>query len=319
MVTANALRIVFFGTPEFAVPTLDALLQSRHRVAGVVTRPDRPRDRGQRVSDGPVKGRALEAAVPILQPARLKDGAFLSSLAALGADLGVVVAYGRILTDELLRTPRLGLINVHASLLPKYRGAAPVQRAIIDGEPATGVTIMRIGKELDAGPMLASVRRPIGRAETSEEVERDLARLGAQLLVSTVDALADGAVTETPQDDAASTYAQRLTKEDGRIEWARPAVRIHNLIRGLHPWPHAYTRRGSERLIIRRAEPSPVSEDVPPGTVLRASGDDLWVATGEGTLRVIELQAEGKRAMPVREFLAGHHLVLGERFGPFGS
>jgi methionyl-tRNA formyltransferase len=319
MVAAQALRIVFFGTPEFAVPTLDALLHSRHHVVGIVTRPDRPRDRGQRISDTPVKRRAVDAGLPILQPTRLKDSAFVTSLAGLGADLGVVVAYGKILTDEVLRTPRLGLINVHASLLPKYRGAAPVQRAIIDGEQETGVTIMRVVKELDAGPMLASVRRPIGETENSEDVERDLARLGATLLVSTVDALADGATTETLQEDSESTYAHRLTKEDGLIEWAHQAVRIHNLVRALHPWPHAYTRRGTDRLIILRAEPALESEDVPPGTVLRASGDELWVATGEGTLRVIELQAEGKRAMSVREFLAGHHLVLGERFGPFGS
>jgi methionyl-tRNA formyltransferase len=312
------LRVVFMGSPEFAVPCQDALL-STEEVVAVVTQPDKPVGRGLAVQPPPVKLRAQAAGVPVMQPASVRKPPFLDELRALAPDVCVVVAYGKILPPEVLAVPKHGCLNVHASLLPKYRGAAPVQRAIIDGEPATGVTIMRIVKELDAGPMLASVRRPIGRAETSEEVERDLARLGAQLLVSTVDALADGAVTETPQDDAASTYAQRLTKEDGRIEWARPAVRIHNLIRGLHPWPHAYTRRGSERLIIRRAEPSPVSEDVPPGTVLRASGDDLWVATGEGTLRVIELQAEGKRAMPVREFLAGHHLVLGERFGPFGS
>jgi methionyl-tRNA formyltransferase len=314
------VKLVFCGTPQFAVPTLQALIAGGHEVALVVSQPDRPVGRSQQLTPPPVKQTALAAGLEITQPEKIKNNAaFRVMLEAIAPDAIVVVAYGRIVPPWMLTLPRLGCINLHASLLPKYRGAAPVQRAIIDGEVETGVTIMRVVKELDAGPMLASVRRPIGETETSEDVERDLARLGATLLVSTVDALADGATTETLQEDSESTYAHRLTKEDGLIEWAHQAVRIHNLVRALHPWPHAYTRRGTDRLIILRAEPALESEDVPPGTVLRASGDELWVATGEGTLRVIELQAEGKRAMSVREFLAGHHLVLGERFGPFGS
>ena len=193
MVAGRSLRIVFFGTPAFAVPTLDALLGSRHQIAGVVTQPDRPRGRGQQVSDAPVKARAAAAHVPILQPERMRDPAFVKALAALQADLGVVAAYGKILTDEVLATPALGLVNVHASLLPKYRGAAPVHRAIVAGERETGVTIMRVVSALDAGPMLAAVRRPVGPDETSEDVERDLAAIGAKLLVSTVDAVADDA------------------------------------------------------------------------------------------------------------------------------
>jgi methionyl-tRNA formyltransferase len=232
MVAAAPLRIVFFGTPEFAVPTLDALLGSRHPVVGVVTQPDRPRGRGQKVSAAPIKARALAAALPVLQPERLKDPAFLDALAALRADLGVVAAYGKILTDALLAVPRLGMINVHASLLPRYRGAAPVHRAIIAGERETGVTIMRVVKALDAGPMLTTVRRPIGPDETSDEVERDLARLGAHLLVSATDALAAGSSEETPQDDRTATYAHRLTKEDGVIDWNWPAARLHDQI---HP------------------------------------------------------------------------------------
>src|SRR5437867_8634912 len=196
----DGLRIVFFGTPEFAVPALDALLAaSPHAVVGVVTQPDRPRGRGRRVSHAPVKARALAAGLPVLQPERLKDPAFLDSHAAWRADLGVVAAYGKILTDAVLATPRLGMINVHASLLPRYRGAAPVHRAIIDGELATGVTIMRVVKALDAGPILAKTRRSIGPEETSDEVERDLARVGAALLAATTDDLAAGRVTETPQ------------------------------------------------------------------------------------------------------------------------
>jgi methionyl-tRNA formyltransferase len=315
MVTPRALRVVFFGTPAFAVPTLDALLRSRHTVAGVVTQPDRPRGRGQKVSDAPIKHRAAEARLPILQPARLKDAAFLPALAALDADLGVVAAYGKILTDEVLATPRLGMINVHASLLPRYRGAAPVHRAILDGERETGVTIMRVVKALDAGPMLATVRRPIGPDETSDEVERALAQLGADLLVSTVEALAGGGVEEIPQDDTRTTYAHRLTKEDGIVDWTQPAVRLHNLVRGLHPWPHAYTFLEGRRFILLNATPVLEPADVPPGMVVSASGDDLRIATGDGTLRILEIQAEGKRPVSPREFLAGHRLSPGDRFG----
>jgi methionyl-tRNA formyltransferase len=315
MVAARRLRVVFFGTPAFAVPTLEALLRSRHRVVGVVTQPDRPRGRGQKISDMPIKQHAAEAALPILQPARMKDEAFMAAVGALDADLGVVAAYGKILTDDLLRMPRLGMINVHASLLPRYRGAAPVHRAIIEGERETGVTIMRVVKALDAGPMLATVRRPIGPAETSDEVERDLAQLGASLLVSTVDALADGAVTEVPQDEAASTYAARLTKDEGAIDWSKSAVQLHNFIRGLHPWPHAFTHWQSKRVIVLRSEPLVDNAGALPGTITHAAADDLRVATGAGTLRILEMQAEGKRPMTARDFLAGHRLTPGERFG----
>jgi len=316
MVAAAALRVVFFGTPEFAVPTLDALLASRHPVVGVVTQPDRPRGRGQKTSDAPVKARALAAGVPVLQPERLKDLGILDALAALGADLGVVAAYGKILTDAVLATPRLGMINVHASLLPRYRGAAPVHRAIIAGEVGTGVTIMRVVKALDAGPMLATAPRPIGPDETSDAVERDLACLGAPLLVSCVDCLASGSITEIPQDEASATYAHRLKKEDGIIDWSRPAAAVHNLVRGLYPWPHAFTFLRGSRLIIRRTAVLEVSDvsDTFAGTVLAANGDDLVVATGTGAVCVREIQAEGKRPMTAREFLAGHRLVAGDRF-----
>jgi len=243
MVTSDALRIVFFGTPAFAVPTLDALLQSRHPVVGVVTQPDRPRGRGQKVTHAPVKQRAIAGHLAVLQPDRLKDSAFLDGLAALRADLGIVAAYGRILNDAVLASPRLGLLNVHASVLPRYRGAAPVHRAVIAGETETGVTIMRVVKALDAGPMLAVTRRPIGPDETSEDVERDLALLGARLLVDTIDRLAQGRVDETPQDDAAATYAPRLTRADGVIDWTWPAERVHNVIRGLYQFYQAELRR----------------------------------------------------------------------------
>jgi methionyl-tRNA formyltransferase len=310
----DCLRIVFFGTPDFAVPTLDALLASRHPVVAVITQPDRPRGRGQRTSPAPVKARALSAGLAILQPERLRDEPFLDNLRALAADLGVVAAYGRILTDAVLAAPRLGMINVHASLLPKYRGAAPVHRAIVAGERETGVTIMRIVKALDAGPMLATARRPIGGDETGDQVERALARIGADLLVRVVDAIASGRVHETPQDESAATYAHRLTKQDGLVDWTWPAARIHDLIRGLHPWPHAYSFLQAQRLILlRSAEGDPVHA-ASPGTILEASGDHLVVATGSATLRLLEIQPEGKRPMAIREFLAGHHLAVGDRF-----
>jgi methionyl-tRNA formyltransferase len=312
----NALRVVVFGTPEFAVPTLDALLASRHTVVGVVCQPDRPRGRGHKTSAGAVKTRAIAAGVPVLQPERLKDDAFLAALAALNADLGVVAAYGKILTDAVLAAPRLGMINVHASLLPRYRGAAPVHRAIIAGEVETGVTIMRVVKALDAGPMLAAARRPIGPDETSEEVERDLARIGATLLATVVDDLAVGRLHETPQDDAAATYAHRLTKDDGALDWSWPAARIHNVVRGLHPWPHASSFLHGRRLILLRSSSSTEPADAAPGTVLDTKAGDLVVTAGSGRVHLLEVQAEGKRPMTAREFLAGHRVTPGDRFTP---
>jgi len=312
-VTANALRVIFFGTPEFAVPTLEALLRSRHRVVGVVTQPDRPRGRGQKMTDAPVKAHALAAGLPILQPERMKDPAFVAALTALDANLAVVAAYGRILTDDILAVTPLGFINVHASLLPRYRGAAPVHRAILAGERETGVTIMRVVRELDAGAMLATIHRPIGPDETSVDVERELARLGAGLLVSTVDAMSEGPVLETPQDDSASTYARRLIKEDGVIDWTQPAAVIHNQIRGLHPWPHAFSFLSGRRLILlRSAVVSGLAGT--PGTVIEADGDRLTIATGSNGIAVTEIQAEGKRPMTPREFMAGHHVAPGDLF-----
>ena len=311
--TPPSLRVVFFGTPAFAVPTLDALLASRHIVVGLVTQPDRPRGRGQRTTDAPVKARAIDAALPILQPAALKDPAFLAALSALDADPGVVAAYGRILTDAVLAIPRLGLINVHASLLPKYRGAAPVHRAVMAGDSTTGVTIMRVVKALDAGPTFAFTHRDIGPDETSDEVERDLAQLGAPLLVETVDRLALADTHEEPQDDTSATYAPRITKEDSSIAWSRPARDLHNQIRGLHPWPHAQTYLDGKRLIVLRSSVTDESSDAPPGTIVVARGDDLTVATGAGVLRITMLQLEGRKPMTVREFLAGHPLTPARR------
>ncbi|MES1256418.1 MAG: methionyl-tRNA formyltransferase [Acidobacteriota bacterium] len=317
MVDRPARRIVFFGTPAFAVPSLEALLHSPHQVAGVVTQPDRPRGRGQHTSDGPVKAAAIAAGLPVLQPDRMKDEAFLDQLTALEADLGVVAAYGRILTDRILAVPPMGMVNVHASLLPRYRGAAPVHRAVIAGESETGVTIMRVVRALDAGPMLGTIRRPIGPDDTSEDVERDLARLGAALLLSAIDGLVAGTASEVPQNEAAATYAARLTREDGLVDWQASAGRIHDLVRGLHPWPHAYTFLDGRRFILHRSRAvhdSPPSACAP-GVVVEASPTRLAVAAGSGVLDILVIQAEGKRPMGVRDFLAGHPLRVGDRFG----
>jgi methionyl-tRNA formyltransferase len=325
MVGGQSVRIAFFGTSEFAVPTLEALHQSPRQVVVVVTQPDRPRGRGYRISEPPVKVQAVALGLPVLQPARLDDPAFLSAFVHSAPDLGVVAAYGKILNEVVLATPRLGLINVHASLLPRYRGAAPIHRAIMNGEEETGITIVRMVKALDAGPILAMCRRPIGPDETSEEVERDLARLGAAVLLQTVDALSAGSVEEMPQDETVATYAPRLRREDGLVDWQLPAADIHNRIRGLHPWPRASTLCRGRRLILLRSvlvtsgrEHSPEGMSQPvspnaPGTILEAHGDRLMIATGRGVLAITELQAEGTRPMSVREFLAGHRLSVGER------
>ena len=311
------VRIVFFGTPEFAVPSLEGLIASPHTVVSVVTQPDRPRGRGQRVTDSPIKAVARAHGIDVLQPARLRDPGFIDSLAALTPDLGVVAAYGKLIPGDILALPRFGMINVHASLLPRYRGAAPVHRAVIDGMTETGVTIMRMVVALDAGAMLAKVARPIDPEETSDVVERDLARLGVSPLLSVIEQLANGTAREEPQDDAQSTYAARLTKEEGLIDWTRPASAIHNRVRGLYPWPHAYTYASGKRLIVLKSRVEERSTDAEPGTLVEVSRDHLQIAAGGGTqLALLELQPEGRRPMPVRDFLAGHPLKAGTRLGP---
>lgn len=308
------LRIVFFGTPDFAVPTLRTLLASRHPVVGVVTQPDRPRGRGQKISDAPIKVLAVEHGLPVFQPERLKPPEVAETIRAWQPDLGVVAAYGRIIPEALLELPRLGMINVHASLLPKYRGAAPVHRAVIDGETETGVTIMRLVRELDAGDMIAKVKRPIGPNETSDVVERDLAELGAGLLVDVVDRMAAGPVAEERQDFMMATYAPRLTKEEGLVDWALPANFIHNRVRGLYPWPHAYTYLDGQRLILLQTRMDDERSTEAPGTVVTAARDDFHVATGHGgRIAILRLQPEGRRPMTVREFLAGHAIRPGAR------
>lgn len=313
------LRVVFLGTPAFAVPTLDRLIASPHSVVGVVTQPDRPRGRGQRVAPSPVKQRALLDGVPVFQPLRLKDGTAAEWLQALKPDLAVVAAYGRLLPQGLLDLPRLGMINVHASLLPRWRGAAPIHRAVMAGDAETGITIMRVVLALDAGPMLAQVALPIGPDETSDHLEGRLADVGAALLITTVDRLAAGPVPEVAQEESAVTLAPRLERRESPIDWSHSATQVHNQIRGLQPWPQAATWLGGRRLLVRRsavAEADWTTESAAPATIVAAARDDFIVATGSGLVRILELQLEGRPPQPVRAFLNGHPVTTGQCFDP---
>ena len=308
------MKVAFFGTPAFAIPTLDRLLTSEHAVVVVVTQPDRRRGRGHRVTASDVKARAARAGLPVLQPERLSSDELLRALRDRAPDLGVVAAYGRLLPQALLDLPRFGMINVHASLLPRWRGAAPVQRAILAGDATTGVTIMKVVKALDAGPMLSKVGLDIGPDETAGELERRLAQAGARLLVDTVDRLAAGPVHLEPQDEQLVTYAAKVDRTDSPIDWARPARAIHDQVRGLQPWPQAATWLAGRRLLIRRtAVASDEPAGVEPGAVLAADGDRFELAASPGAVRVLEVQPEGRAPMPARAFLNGHRVAVGAR------
>ncbi|MEO7158211.1 MAG: methionyl-tRNA formyltransferase [Vicinamibacterales bacterium] len=311
------LRVAFFGTPGFAVPTLQHLVDSPHAVVGVITQPDKPRGRGQQITVGPVKALALSVGVPVLQPERLARDQFDAAFTALGADIGVVAAYGKILPDWLLATPRLGLVNVHASLLPRYRGASPVHRAVIAGDAETGVTIMRVVKALDAGSMLAEVRVAIGVDDTTTLVESVLAIRGAELLVHTLEAIEAGTARETPQDESLVTYAPKLAKTEGLIDWSMPSMRIHNLVRGLWPWPHAFTHLAGRRYIVHRSRVSHLAPGIAAaGTVVMASAiEGLHVACGAGTaLELVDIQLEGKRVVSARDLMASKAWLAGAGF-----
>lgn len=311
----NTLRLIFFGTPQFAVPSLEALIASRHAIVGLVSQPDRPKGRGHQLQPTPTKTVAESHGIPVLQPLKIREAAFLDRIRAFEPDLGVVVAFGRILPDALIAIPRLGMINVHASILPKYRGAAPIQRAVLAGERETGVTIMRIATELDAGATFAMKTAPIPQDATSGDMEAVLAALGAELLVPVVDELAAGRAVETPQNHDLATFAPKVTKEEGPIDWTRPADAIHDHVRGLQPWPLASTTIRGVRCVIRRTAVA-AGHGTLPGAVVRAQGDDLIIGCGNGTaLRILEMQPEGRRTMSAREFLAGRPLAEGERLG----
>ncbi len=296
----------------FALATLEALRASAHDLVLVVTQPDRPRNRGQRVTASPVKEFALQHGLPVLQPQQLKAEDFLSAIQRSDLDVAVVAAYGRILPAVLLTVPRLGFINVHGSLLPRWRGAAPVHRAILAGDVETGVTIMRVVPALDAGPMLAKRAVPIPPDETSEMLERRLAGLGAELLVQILNEMSAGPVPEEPQQESAVTYAPRLERSEGRVDWAKPAAVIHNQIRGLQPWPGATVLFGDKRLLLLQSTVEDRAHATAPGTVLDTDRLSFSVACGAGAVRIHRVQLEGRAAVAVREFLNGHRFQPGD-------
>jgi methionyl-tRNA formyltransferase len=309
------MRIVFMGTPRAAVPTLRQCVADGHEVVAVWTQPDRPAGRGNKVSFSPVKEFALSHGIEVFQPARIKNEEAKELFASHDADVAVVVAYGRILPDGFLRAPRRGCINVHFSLLPLYRGAAPANWAIVNGERETGVTTMFIEPTLDTGPILLQSKTQIGETETAPELMERLAEIGAELLGETLARLDD--LTPRPQHNRDATFAPMLEKEDGLIDWSRHAVEIERRVRGFQPWPNAYTTFNSKGLTIWRAEPveSP-NLNARPGEVIVAHGDDFLVSCGEETaLRLIEVQPEARKRIPVRDFINGMHVKVGDRFG----
>jgi len=303
------MRVVFYGTPPFALPTLHALL-ARHRVVAAVTQPDRPAGRGQRTQASPVKAVALEHGIPVLQPARLRDPGWPERLAAHAADVAVVVAFGQILPPAVLDVPPGGSINVHASLLPRYRGAAPVAWAIIRGERETGITTFRMDAGMDTGPVLLQRPTAIGSEETAGELAERLAALGAAVLLETLDRL--HALVPRAQDATVATLAPRLRKGDGYLDWTAPAAALAARVRGVNPWPGAVTLTPAGRLLIWRARA--ITGQGEPG-VLRSAGGRLAVGTGEGLLEPVEVQSENRRAMAWDAYLRGARLGPGAPLG----
>ncbi len=306
------MRLVFMGTPDFAVPSLTALLQSSHSVAAVVTQPDRPRGRGKKLQPPPVKEAALAAGLPVMQPAAMKDPVFLNWLRQWQPEVIAVVAFGRILPGEILTLPRRGCINLHASLLPRYRGAAPIHRAVINGEQETGVTTMWIAPQLDAGDIILQEKLAIEPEAATGTIHDRLAALGAALLVHTLDLVAEGRAPRRPQEEALVTYAPPLRPEEERIDWGQPAANIYNLIRGLNPWPGAYTRRSGERLKIYAARIVDTASTGTPGRVVDLTAEGFIVQTGKGRLLITTVQPQGKRTMPAGAYQRGYPLTIGE-------
>ncbi len=292
----ESLRLVFAGTPEFAAEHLKALLGSRHQVIAVYTQPDRPAGRGQKLMHSPVKQLAVQHGIPVLQPPTLRDPAAQDELKALGADLMVVVAYGLILPQVVLDTPRLGCINSHASLLPRWRGAAPIQRAVQAGDAESGVTVMQMEAGLDTGPMLLKVTTPISASDTGGSLHDRLAQLGPNAVVEAIEGLAAGTLKGEVQDDALANYAHKLNKDEARLDWSRPAVELERLVRAFNPWPICHTTLDGEPLKVLAAEPGEGNSQQP-GQILAASRDGLTVACGDGALRLTRLQLPGGKPL----------------------
>ena len=310
----TALRVAFAGTPAFAVPALGALVASPHTVVGVLTQPDRPKGRGLAMAASPVKLAALAHGLALAQPATLRTGEGLATLAAWRPDVLVVVAYGQLLPPAVLSLPRLGGINIHASLLPRWRGAAPIQRAILAGDPITGVTIMQMDAGLDTGPMLLQQSLPLGDTVTGGLLHDRLAALGAGALLAVLEQLAAGTARALPQPAQGVTYAAKLEKAEGIIDWSRPAGDIARQVRAFDPWPVAETRLGREQVRIRGARSGAGREPLPPGSILGLVDDAIAVACGEGALYITELQRAGRRPVTARDF-ANAMALAGRRFG----
>jgi methionyl-tRNA formyltransferase len=309
-------RAVFFGTPAFAVPSLVSL-SSVADVVAVVCQPDRPAGRGNVLQAPAVKVAALERGLEVRQPEKLRDGVVAAWLRELSLDVAVVVAYGRILPPDLLAAPRLGCVNVHGSILPRHRGAAPIQWSVLSGDDETGVTLMQMDEGLDTGPMLATRRTPIGPDETSAELFGRLSHLGAELVREELPKFLDGKLPPVAQDHAAATLAPLLTKELGRLDWRQTARQVHDKVRGLQPWPGCSTTLGARRLIVSatRLDDPPTVVGGAPGEVVVIARDRVWVATSHGLVALTELQFEGKKRMSAKEFMAGHPLRTGMMLG----
>ena len=309
----DPLRILFMGTPDFAVPSLQALIDGPDQVVAVVCQPDRRRGRGKKLQPPPVKVLAESVSLPVLQPTSIRTDEFLDQVRELHPDLSVVAAYGKILPGPLIRLPRLGTINVHGSLLPRYRGAAPIQWALIRGEQETGVTIMQMDEGMDTGDILLPASIPIGEDDTAGTLFERIARLGADTLVRAIDLLKQGKLTPTPQDDALATEAPMLTKEQGHLDWERSARELHRLIRGLDPWPSAYGFIQGQRVRFFSPRLTRDHSHAPPGTITGKGEDGMVVATGDLDLVIRQVQPEGRKRMDALAWLNGRPQVIGQR------
>ncbi|MBI4488333.1 MAG: methionyl-tRNA formyltransferase [Deltaproteobacteria bacterium] len=305
--------IVFMGTPEAAAISLECLLKGPDPVVGVVTQPDRPAGRGQQRTPSPVQRVAERHHIPVLAPEKIRDPAFLITLKGWAPELIVVVAYGRILPSSILDLPPQGCLNVHYSLLPKYRGAAPIAWAILGGEEKSGVTTMRLVEKMDAGPILFQEEVSLAPDETADSLEAKLIPIGARLLLETIHRLKDGSITPKPQREEEVTYAPILKKEDGKIDWSQPAKAIERRVRALYPWPSAYTYLKGKLLKIYRAAVITVEERGISGEIVRADRQGLWISTGHGALSLEEVQLENRKRLPAAEFLKGARIEKGDR------
>lgn len=299
----SSLNIIFAGTPDFAARHLQALLGSEHKVVAVYTQPDRPAGRGKKLMPSPVKVAAEQAGIAVLQPQSLRNEAAQQELAALNADIMVVVAYGLILPQAVLDAPRLGCINVHGSLLPRWRGAAPIQRAIWAGDQDTGVTIMQMDKGLDTGDMLHIASLPIAADDTSASLYDKLANIGPHALLHSLANIADGRAVPVVQDDAQANYAAKLSKEEARIDWQQPAAHIARCVRAFNPWPFSYFTVAEHNIKVWQSEALDEQSELPPGTIVQANKVGIEVATGDGVLRLLSLQVPGKKAMNCQDLL----------------